>query len=240
MRQERVVAVPGGHRHTAPMPKSRSEAPSLTDRIDAWLPQTQCTQCGYPRCRAYAEAVAGGKADINQCPPGNEVTIQALAALLHTAPKPLGPQFGQHKPRTVAIIKESVCIGCRKCLDVCPVDAILGARKRMHTVITQNCTGCELCLPPCPVDCITMAPVIPVSDSEPWAGYALAEASRWRTLSEKRLRRLARRKQARRGKTSKSASTSILPSDADKIRAEIHAALERVRAKKLQRNEKDS
>ena len=214
--------------------------PAIVGKIDAWLPQTQCTQCGYPRCRAYAEAVAEGKAGINQCPPGNEMTIQALATLLHTPPKPLDPRFGVHKPRTSAIIDENVCIGCRKCLDVCPVDAILGARKRMHTVITQECTGCELCLPPCPVDCIEMAPVSPAPESKPWAEYALAETDRWRARNEKHVRRLARRKQARRTPISKAAPTTLLPSDSHKIRAEIHAAVERVRVKKSLRNEKGS
>lgn len=120
------------------------------DQIDAWLPQTQCTQCGYPRCRAYAEAIACGEADINRCPPGDRVTIQGLAVLRHTAPKLLNPRFGPHKPRARAVIDEALCIGCCKCLDVCPVDAIIGARKLMHTVIARECTGCELCLPPCP------------------------------------------------------------------------------------------
>ncbi len=233
------------------------------EKIDAWLPQTQCTQCGYPRCRAYAEAIAGGKADINQCPPGNKVTIQALAALLHATPKPLDPRFGAHKPRTIAVIDENVCIGCRKCLDACPVDAILGARKRMHTVIAQECTGCELCLPPCPVDCIAMMPDLTkharsASGSSPspacgrgnegegtrsgesWPEYTQAEATRWRTRNEKRLRRLAQRKQARHASTSKAVPATLLPSDSNKIRAEIRAAVERARAKKSRRNEKDS
>jgi electron transport complex protein RnfB len=213
---------------------------AVVEKIDAWLPQTQCTQCGYPRCRAYAEAVAEGKADINQCPPGNEVTIHALATLLHTPPKPLDPRFGVHKPRAIAVIDENVCIGCRKCLDVCPVDAILGARKRMHTVIAQECTGCALCLPPCPVDCIAMVPVAPVPNTGPWPDYARAETDHWRTRNEKRLWRLAQRKQARRASTSKVVPTALLPSDANKIRAEIYAAVERVRAKKSQRNEKGS
>jgi electron transport complex protein RnfB len=217
-------------------------APHLAavEEIDAWLPQTQCTQCGYPRCRAYAEAVAEGKADINQCPPGIEVTIQALATLLHIPSKPLDPRFCAHKPRTIAVIDENVCIGCRKCLDVCPVDAILGARKRMHTVIARECTGCELCLPPCPVDCIAMLPVATAPNAGPWADYARAETDRWRTRNEKRLRRLAQRKQARRAPTSKVVPTTLLPSDSHKIRAEIHAAVERVRVKKSLRNEKGS
>ncbi len=219
-----------------------AHAPHLAtvDKIDAWLPQTQCTQCSYPRCRAYAEAVAAGKADINQCPPGNEITIQGLAALLHIPHKPLDPKFGVHKPRTIAVIDENVCIGCRKCLDVCPVDAILGARKRMHTVIAQECTGCELCLPPCPVDCIAMTRVAPIPNAGPWAEYARADADRWRTRNEKRLQRLAQRKQARHASTSKAAPATLLPSDSHKIRAEISAAVERVRVKKSQWKEKGS
>ena len=202
------------------------------DRIDAWLPQTQCTQCDYPRCRAYAEAVAVGSAGINQCPPGGEVTIAALAKLLNVPSEPLNPRFGMHKPRARAVIDETVCIGCRKCIDACPVDAILGARKLMHTVITGECNGCELCLPPCPVDCIVMQPVNPASDSEPWPEYTRAEADRWRARTENRLRRLARRRRARHGTPHSTESAAPLPPDRERIRAEIHAAVARVKARK--------
>ena len=252
------------------------------DRIDAWLPQTQCTQCGYPRCRAYAEAVAVGTAGINQCPPGGEVTIAALAKLLNAPPEPLDPCFGIHKPRARAVIDEAVCIGCRKCLDVCPVDAILGARKLMHTVIADECTGCELCLPPCPVDCIAMQPDLteharsasgsppspacgrrdggvadvrwtsaPLSGcascsrtpaginegegahgGEPWPEYTRAEADRWRTRTENRLRRLARRKRTRHGTPHATESAAPLPPDRERIRTEIRAAVARVKARK--------
>jgi electron transport complex protein RnfB len=129
------------------------------ESIDACLPQTQCTRCGYPSCHAYAQAIARDETDINQCPPGDEATIAALARLLSLAPKPLNPRHGRHEPRRRAVIDESRCIGCRKCLDVCPVDAIVGAHKFMHIVIAGDCTGCELCLPPCPVDCIQMVEV---------------------------------------------------------------------------------
>jgi len=135
------------------------EGDPLVDRIDALLPQTQCGQCGFPGCRPYAEAIAGGKADINQCPPGGEATIMALADLLDRDPKPLNPENGQEKPKTVAIIDEARCIGCTLCIQACPVDAIVGAAKHMHTVIAEECTGCNLCVPPCPVDCIDMVPV---------------------------------------------------------------------------------
>ena len=207
------------------------------DGIDALLPQTQCTQCGYPRCRAYAEAVAGGEADINRCPPGNEATIRALAELLHVAPKPLDPHFGPHRPRARAVIEESACIGCRKCIDVCPVDAILGARKLMHTVIAGECTGCELCLPPCPVDCIVMVPVLPAADTGPWPEYARSEAAHWRARTERRLQRLARHEQTSRGKSpanlpSPDGTTLPLPDDRERIRADIRAAVERVRKKR--------
>ncbi|HHH35608.1 MAG TPA: electron transport complex subunit RsxB [Gammaproteobacteria bacterium] len=135
------------------------EGDPLADKIDALLPQTQCGQCGYPGCRPYAEAIAKGEADINQCPPGGETTIVALADLLDRDPKPLNPENGAEKPKMVAVIDEQRCIGCTLCIQACPVDAILGAAKHMHTVIASECTGCELCLPPCPVDCIDMVPV---------------------------------------------------------------------------------
>jgi len=135
------------------------EGDPLVDQIDALLPQTQCGQCTYPGCRPYAQAIAKGEADINQCPPGGETTIHALADLLDRDPKPLNPEHGVIKPKMVAIIDEPVCIGCTLCIQACPVDAILGAAKQMHTVIAEECTGCELCIPPCPVDCITMIPV---------------------------------------------------------------------------------
>ncbi len=129
---------------------------SLADRIDALLPQTQCTRCGYPSCRDYAQAVAGGSADINQCPPGGEAGVRKLAVLLRRGVKPLNPANGTEKARAAALIDESRCIGCMLCIPACPVDAIVGTAKRMHTVLTGVCTGCELCLPPCPVDCIDM------------------------------------------------------------------------------------
>ncbi len=128
------------------------------DDIDALLPQTQCTRCGYDGCRPYAQAIAVGAAKINQCPPGGAATIDALARLLHLEPLPLNPQNGIEGPPLLAVIDEERCIGCVKCLPPCPVDAIVGARKQMHTVIASLCTGCELCVAPCPVDCIAMIP----------------------------------------------------------------------------------
>src|SRR5882724_725821 len=132
---------------------------SLADRIDALLPQTQCTRCGYPACRDYAHAIAQGDADINQCPPGGAAGITALANLLGRATKSLSPANGVEKPRETALIDEAVCIGCTKCILACPVDAIVGASKMMHTVLVEECTGCELCVAPCPVDCIAMVPL---------------------------------------------------------------------------------
>lgn len=133
----------------------------LADQIDALLPQTQCTKCGYAGCRPYAEAIATGDAQINQCPPGGSAGIVKLAQLMNRAVLPLNPANGVGQPLTVAVIDESRCIGCTLCLPACPVDAIVGAAKRMHTVITSHCTGCDLCLPPCPMDCISMVPVAP-------------------------------------------------------------------------------
>ena len=144
------------------------EGDPVVDRIDAVLPQTQCGQCGYPGCRPYAEAIVKGEADINQCPPGGEAGIQALAALLDRDPKPLDPEHGEEKSRMLAVIDEQTCIGCTLCIQACPVDAILGAAKHMHTVIESECTGCELCVPPCPVDCIDMVPVEETLASWKW------------------------------------------------------------------------
>src|SRR3569832_1832669 len=137
-----------------------TNARPLADRIDDLLPQTQCTQCGYAACRPYAEAIAQGAADINQCPPGGDVGVRALAKLLGVAPKPINSANGTAKQgQTVAVIDDSLCIGCTLCIQACPVDAILGASKLMHTVVADECTGCDLCIASCPVDCIRMLPV---------------------------------------------------------------------------------
>jgi electron transport complex protein RnfB len=139
--------------------RSDGDRNRLVDEIDALLPQTQCGRCTFAGCRPYATALANGDADINQCPPGGNATAAALAQLLGREPRPVDPRFGSVPTQpTVAWIDEAACIGCVKCIQACPVDAIVGASKFMHTVIAAQCTGCELCIPPCPVDCITMRP----------------------------------------------------------------------------------
>jgi len=135
------------------------EGNPIVDQIDNLLPQTQCGQCSYPGCKPYAEAIAGGES-INKCPPGGESTIIALADLLGVEPEPLDAEHGAEKDAVmVAIIREDECIGCTKCIQACPIDAIMGAAKQMHTVIADECTGCDLCVEPCPVDCIDMIPI---------------------------------------------------------------------------------
>lgn len=142
------------------------EGNPIVDQINDALPQTQCGQCGYPGCKPYAEAISNGE-KINKCPPGGESTIHVLADLLGVEPEPLDAEHGAEKDLpTVAVIREDECIGCTKCIQACPVDAILGAAKQMHTVIASECTGCDLCVEPCPVDCIDMVPV--VADRKTW------------------------------------------------------------------------
>jgi len=144
------------------------EGDPLVEKIDAILPQTQCGQCGYPGCKPYAEAIAKGEADINCCPPGGEEGIRKLADLLGREFKPLSEEHGTEKPKSVALIDENTCIGCTLCMQACPVDAIVGAAKQMHTVVPKLCTGCELCLAPCPVDCIAMVPIPETIDTWKW------------------------------------------------------------------------
>jgi len=159
----------------------------LADRIDALLPQTQCTRCDFPDCRGYAEALARGEAGINQCPPGGEATMQALAELLDRAPQAIDPARGVMPALPeVAFIDEGNCIGCFKCVLACPVDAIVGAPKWMHTVIAADCSGCELCLPVCPTDCIAMVPRAPALPAP------ADQAPRWRTLHRARGERIVR------------------------------------------------
>lgn len=136
------------------------EGNPLAEKIDAILPQMQCGQCGYPGCKPYAQAIAQGGVPINLCPPGGEAGMLRLADLLGIEPQPLDAETSEPKPKMVAFIDEATCIGCTLCFQACPVDAIVGAAKQMHTILATECTGCELCLPPCPVDCIAMIPVM--------------------------------------------------------------------------------
>ncbi|HVT31177.1 MAG TPA: RnfABCDGE type electron transport complex subunit B, partial [Rhodanobacteraceae bacterium] len=172
----------------------RDSVCALADRIDALLPQTQCTRCGYPTCRAYAEAIARGDADIDRCPPGGADGIGALAALLDRPRIALDPACGTEAAPLVAVIDEDVCIGCTKCIQACPVDAIVGAAKRMHTVISAECTGCELCVPPCPVDCIAL---VPIADRPLSRERIMRRASRARARFDARNARRARGREAR-------------------------------------------
>jgi electron transport complex protein RnfB len=163
-------------------------APDMVARIDALLPQTQCTRCGYSGCRPYAAAIAGGEAQINQCPPGGSATIHALADLLNREFLPMNPANGTESPPQVAWIDESRCIGCARCLAPCPVDAIIGAAKFMHTVLAERCTGCELCIAPCPVDCIEMRP-----DPAPAVNQTDLNRTRYEAHTERLLRRTRER-----------------------------------------------
>lgn len=208
----------------------------LIERIDALLPQTQCGKCGFAACRPYAEAIASGKADINQCPPGGQSTIQALADLLDCDPQPLNPEHGVEKPREVAIIDEQSCIGCTLCIQACPVDAILGAVRHMHTVIEAECTGCELCVAPCPVDCITMVPnplfhQIEIQSQEWQRKRADVARIRYQFRLE-RLERERREKAARLREKKQTLKTETARPGEDPRKAVIAAALARVRAKK--------
>lgn len=221
---------------TVPHPDS----PSLADQIEDVLPQTQCTKCGYSGCRPYAEAIAAGSADINQCPPGGAQGVARLANLLGRKVIPLNPVNGLERPRSVAFIDESLCIGCTLCIQACPVDAISGAAKQMHTVVPDLCTGCDLCVAPCPVDCIVMYPVTEASGwdawSEPQAAAARARHD-WRTL---RLRRESDENDARlaaKAVAKMAAVQALTPAtdaevaEKERKRAIIAAAMERARAK---------
>lgn len=188
---------------------------TLAERIDALLPQTQCTRCGYPACMDYARAIADGAADINQCPPGGAAGIAALANLLARDPLPLNPANGVEKPRDVALIDEEVCIGCTKCIQACPVDAIVGASKFMHTVLADECTGCELCIAPCPVDCIAMIPATMPAEAEKYRTRYLAHTRREQRRDDERAAELTARK------------ANVDAGDA------VAAALARARAKKV-------
>jgi len=205
------------------MPIPLSKIP--VEAIDAWLPQTQCTRCGYPRCLDYARAIADHQVGINRCPPGGDATLRALSELLKQPPLSLAPECGSTTPRVRAVVDEDRCIGCTKCLPVCPVDAIVGGPKRMHTVIAALCTGCELCLAPCPVDCIALVATTGVDD--PWPGYSRAEAERFRTAATRHFSRLMHRSRRRR-----STEQGTPAHNRERIRHEIAAAVARVRQRR--------
>jgi electron transport complex protein RnfB len=218
---------------TAPPP------PTLADCIDAALPQTQCTRCGEPDCRRYAEAIAEGRAPINRCPPGGGGGIVRLAALTGQAVQPLDPAHGTEGPRMVAFVDEAWCIGCTLCIKACPVDCIVGAPRLMHTVIEPLCTGCELCVPACPVDCIVLEPATPGASG--WAAWSAAQAEeareryrfhRWRVERDRldhdeRLAAKAAHKLADIAAASRHTEPAVL----DAKRATVEAALARARAR---------
>jgi len=206
----------------------------LADRIDAVLPQTQCTKCGYTGCRPYAEAIAAGEADINQCPPGGARGIERLSAITGRPVVPLNPVHGVERPLHVAFIDESLCIGCTLCIWACPVDAIVGAARVMHTVVADWCNGCDLCVAPCPMDCITMVPVQP---ARPWSDD---DAQLSRTRYEARRTRLAVERTEREQALLRKACTrldelserDVAPDEAARKRAVVQAAIERARLRR--------
>ncbi len=212
---------------------------ALADAIDAALPQTQCTRCGEPDCRRYAEAIAVGRAPINRCPPGGDEGVQRLAQLTGQAPLPLDPSHGVPAERAVAVIDETWCIGCTLCIKACPVDAIFGAPKAMHAVIGPDCTGCELCLPACPVDCIRMDTVTPGLVG--WANWSTEQASTAQARYEARNARLVREAQEQNARLEAKAAHKLAHLDelthsgdaAERLRkrAVVEAAIARARAK---------
>jgi electron transport complex protein RnfB len=198
-------------------------------QIDALLPQTQCQRCGYPRCADYADAIAAGEANINRCPPGSEYTRTALAQLLHREAVELDPECGSESPRLLFYINEKNCIGCTLCIQACPVDAIVGSAKKMHTIIAGECTGCELCVPACPVDCIH-SETHPAADTTPsgkWPGISDVEAERARRRINSRLQRLQR--------IAKAESEKRKSREASNIQDEIAAAVVRVKQKQIRK-----
>lgn len=206
------------------------EGDPLVEKIDAILPQTQCGQCGFPGCRPYAEAIAKGEADINQCPPGGEEGIRKLADLLGVEFKPLNAEHGAEKPKSVAVIDENVCIGCTLCIQACPVDAIAGVSKGMHTVIARWCTGCALCLPPCPVDCIRMEPLpdAALASRTGWNAWTAAQSTEARQRYSRHLARHPRRLAQAAAAEQAQPPAATAPS-ADRKAALLQAALERAR-----------
>ncbi len=213
---------------------------SLSGRIHDVLPQTQCKRCGYPDCLGYAQALASGEADINQCPPGGAEGVARLAALTDRPVKPLDPDFGAEGPRTVAFIDEDWCIGCTLCIAACPVDAIVGTNKRMHTVLEPHCTGCELCLPVCPVDCILLENV--TGEATGWNAWSPTQAAQALRRHEARSIRQAREADEHQQRLMAKAELKLSdiaahsqhtdPAVLDKKRTVIEAALQKARAKR--------
>ena len=208
----------------------------LAARIDAALPQTQCTRCGYPDCATYAQAIASGEAAINQCPPGGAEGVARLAAITGLAVLPLSAEHGVEGPRTVAFIDEAWCIGCTLCIKACPTDAIVGSNKRMHTVIEPYCTGCELCIPVCPVDCIQLETASGVATG--WAAWSapLAHQARARYQQHRQRMPLEDAEEEPAEATGEPAPdfTSTPASAADARKAAIAAAMERARQRREQ------
>jgi electron transport complex protein RnfB len=222
----------------------------LCNALDAALPQTQCTRCGYPDCRGYAQAMAAGQAPINRCPPGGAEGVARLAALTGQPVLPLDPACGQEGPRLLAVIDEDWCIGCTLCITACPVDCIIGAHKRMHTVVDADCTGCELCVPACPVDCISMQPIsgalAPDRDDHPpptgWQAWSAEQATQARTQYLARNQRRVRLQQAHDDRLEAKAALKLAdlaahsrlndPVALEKKRAVVAAALARAKAKR--------
>lgn len=204
---------------------------ALADRLDAALPQTQCTRCGYPDCRSYAEAIAAGDAAINQCPPGGAEGIARLARLTGRPVQALNPLNGSEGPRRLAVIDEAWCIGCTLCLKACPVDCIVGGPKSMHTVIEPLCTGCELCIPACPVDCISLVDASPGRTG--WDAWSPAQADEARERFEFHRARLAHDEQQRQARmAARSAPTAAAGTEVSVKSSVIEAALARARQRK--------
>jgi electron transport complex protein RnfB len=224
--------------------------PSLADRIEDVLPQTQCTKCGYPACRPYAEAVANGQAGYNQCPPGGAEGVARIAGVLGKPAIPLNPENGAPRERHVAVIDESLCIGCTLCIQACPVDAIVGAAKQMHTVVPELCTGCDLCVAPCPVDCIAMVGVTPGKTG--WDAWSQAQADAARTRHDFRSVRLKREQEENDARLAAKAAAKLKEVEAEapfseearreqmRKKAVIQAAIERARLKKEQAQTRDN
>ncbi|CAG9165662.1 Ion-translocating oxidoreductase complex subunit B [Cupriavidus laharis] len=206
-----------------------SPAHTLADRLEALLPQTQCTKCGFNGCRPYAEAMASGEAACNRCPPGGAEGIRRLSAVLGTEPLPLDPERGVEQPRSVARIDESLCIGCTLCIQACPVDAIAGAAKQMHTIIPDLCTGCDLCVPPCPVDCIDMVPV--TGERTGWDAWTQAQADAAHARYLARRQRLVREREENDARLAAKAAAKLQALQAEAAESEAErAAQERKRA----------